>query len=149
MGTTKLDFAVLHGAGNKMTIICDDESAKAIVEAALVRKLWEPFRGLVVKHGGETVGAIVFNNYDQRDVHFTCVMSAPISMKDARYVARYVFGQLGCRRCTAITSEFNVAAQKALRQLGFKREGRLRQHFEEGDGLIYGILKSEQRIARI
>lgn len=139
-----------------MTIICDDESAKAIIEAALVRKLWEPFRGLVVKrqshrYPGEmiTVGAIVFNNYDQRDVHFTCVLSEPIGIKDARYVARYVFKQLGCARCTAITSEFNMAARRALLQLGFKFEGCLRGHFEEGNGLVYGILRSEQKIARL
>jgi hypothetical protein len=130
-------------------IISDNESAKTIIEAALVRKLWEPFRGLVVKHGLETVGAIVFNNYDQRDVHFTCVLTAPMTMRDARYVARYVFRQLGCERCTAVTSEYNIAAQRALRQLGFKFEGRLREHFEEGDGLVYGILRSEQKIARI
>ena len=132
-----------------MTVLCDNESAKAIIEAALVRKLWEPFRGLVVKHGMETVGAIVFNNYDQHDVHFTCVLSAPISVRDARYVAGYVFRQLGCRRCTAITSELNLAARRALLQLGFKFEGRLREHFEEADGLVYGILRSEQKITRL
>jgi hypothetical protein len=132
-----------------MTIVCDNEAAKAIIEAALVRKLWEPFRGLIVKCGMATTGAIVFNNYDQRDVHFTCVLTAPIGIRDARYVARYVFKQLGCRRCTAVTSEFNVAAQRALLQLGFQLEGRLREHFDGADGLIYGILRSEQKIARI
>lgn len=132
-----------------MTIVSDNVAAKAIIEAALVRKLWEPFRGLVVKRGIETVGAIVFNNYDQHDVHFTCVLSAPITMRDARYVARYVFVQLGCRRCTAITSELNMAARRALLQLGFKFEGRLRDHFDEADGLVYGILRSEQKIVRL
>jgi hypothetical protein len=132
-----------------MTIVCDDRAAKKICEAALLRKICEPFRGLIVKKGTETVGAIVFNNYDQRDVHFTCVMSASIGVKDARYVARYVFDQLGCRRCTAVTSELNIAARRALLQLGFKFEGRLREHFDDGDGLVYGILRSEQRIARI
>jgi hypothetical protein len=107
--------------------------------------------GLVVKHGINTVGAIVFNNYDAflKNIHFTCVLSAPISMRDARYVARYVFGQLGCRRCTAVTSEFNMAARRALLQLGFKFEGRLRDHFDESDGLVYGLLRREQKIARI
>lgn len=131
-----------------MTVEVDDVAAQDIIEAALVRKICQPFRGLVVRHGMETVGAIIFNNYDQHDVHFTCVMNAPISMKDARFVARYVFHHLGCRRCTAITSELNMAARRALLQLGFKFEGRLREHFDEADGLVYGILRSEQRIAR-
>jgi hypothetical protein len=131
-----------------MTIVCDNDSARAIVEAALLRKLWEPFRGLVIKTGCETTGAIVLNNYDQQDVHFTCVLSAPIGIRDARFVARYVFRQLGCRRCTAVTSELNLAAQRALLQLGFKWEGRLREHYPEADGLVYGLLRSEQKIAR-
>lgn len=136
-----------------MAIQYDNESAKAIIEAALVRKIHEPFLGLVVidhKSGiGNVIGAIVFNNYDQRDVHFTCVMSAPIGIRDARVVARYVFKQLDCKRCTAITHEFNLAARCALVKLGFQYEGRLREHYDEGDGLIYGILRSEQKIARL
>jgi RimJ/RimL family protein N-acetyltransferase len=131
-----------------MTIICDNDSARAIVEAALLRKIWEPFRGMVVKKGMETIGAIVFNNYDGQDVHFTCMLSAPIGMTDARFVARYAFRQLGCRRVSAVTSESNIAARRALVQLGFKWEGRLREHFPDADGLVYGLLKSEQKIAR-
>jgi hypothetical protein len=136
----------------RMCVIWDDQSAKEIIEAALERKIWEPFRGLVVldhKSGiGNIVGAIIFNNYDQHDVHFTCVMSAPISMMDARYVARYVFGRLDCRRCTAVTSERNLAARRALLQLGFRHEGTLRDHFDEADGFVYGLLRSEQKIVR-
>jgi hypothetical protein len=132
-----------------MTIFCDNDQARAIVEAALLRKLCEPFRGLVVTNERQQmIGAIVFNNYDQQDIHFTCVLSAPIGMRDARFVARYAFSQLGCRRCTAVTSEDNLAARRALQQLGFKWEGRLREHFPEGDGLVYGLLRSEQKIAK-
>ena len=137
-----------------MTIYCDDSSAKKIVERALEKPICEPFRGLLIRNNNHAIiGAIVFNNYEGSNVYFTCVMSGgprgSISMKDARYVARYVFKQLGCRRCTAITSELNMAARRALLQLGFKFEGRLREHFDEADGLVYGILRSEQKIARI
>jgi hypothetical protein len=131
-----------------VTVKCDDLAAKEIIEAALIRKICEPFRGLIVRDGNHVTGAIVFNNYDEQDVHFTCILNAPISMTDARYVARYVFVQLGCRRCTAITSEFNMAARRALLQLGFKHEGTLRDHYREGDGLVYGILRSEQKIVK-
>jgi hypothetical protein len=130
-------------------IVHNNTWAKEIMEAALVRKICEPFMGLVVKHGLRPVGAIIFNNYDQQDIHFTCVLSAPIGMRDSRYVARYVFKQLGCRRCTAVTSEWNLAARRALLQLGFKFEGRLREHYDDGDGLVYGMLRSEQKLVRI
>lgn len=133
-----------------MTIQLDNDSAKAIIEKAFPKiNVLEPFCGLLVKHGIETVGAIIFNRYDFRDVHFSCVMSKPIGMSDARCVARYVFKQLGCRRCTAITQEDNIAAQRALRKLGFKYEGRMRDHFDDSDGLVYGLLRSEQKIARM
>lgn len=132
-----------------MTILRADEMAKQIIESALVRKIYEPFLGLVIANVGRPTGAIIFNNYEGSDVHFTCVLRSHISMRDARYVARYVFGQMGCKRCTAVTSELNIAAQRALRQLGFKFEGRMRDHFNEADGLIFGILRSEQKIARL
>lgn len=133
-----------------MTIECDNAAAKTIIGAAFPKiNILEPFCGLIVKRGIYTIGAIMFNRYDYRDIHFSCVMSEPIGMRDARYVARYVFKQLGCRRCTAITQEGNIAAQRALRQLGFKFEGRMRDHFDDSDGLVYGLLRSEQKIARI
>jgi hypothetical protein len=131
-----------------MTIVVDSWSAREIMETALVRKICEPFLGLVVKDGADVVGAIIFNNYDQYDIHFTCVLSAPIGIRDARFVARYVFGQLGCRRCTAVTASSNYPARKALLQLGFRQEGILREHFELDDGVIYGMLRSEQKIAK-
>jgi hypothetical protein len=133
----------------KMTIISDNWAAKEIVEAALVRKICEPFRGLVIKDGMNVSGAIIFNNYDQHDIHFTCVLSRPIGMRDARSVARYVFEQLGCRRCTAVTASSNYPARKALLQLGFRQEGILREHFELDDGVVYGMLRSEQKIVRM
>lgn len=129
-------------------IVHDDRHAREIVERELRVKIYEPFSGVVICHGEAAVGACIFNNYCGRDVHFTCVFDGLMTINDARIVSRYVFGQLGCQRCTAITRSGNAAARMALRQLGFKIEGFLREHFDDDDGVVYGLLKSEQRITR-
>lgn len=126
-------------------MVQDDTRAREIVEKALRVKIYEPFSGIVMSDNG----ACIFNNYDGRDVHFTCVSSGLLKMHEARFVARYVFETLGCHRCTAVTRGTNGRAIKALAQLGFRYEGTLREHFEDADGGVFGLLRSEQRIVRL
>jgi hypothetical protein len=122
----------------------DDFAARMIVEKVLRIKICEPFSGIVMmgKRGGYT-GACIFNNYDGRDVHFTCALEAHhlLGMREARYVARYVFGKLGCHRCTAVTRGTNERAIRALVQLGFRYEGTLREHYADADGAVFGLLE--------
>ncbi len=133
-----------------MSVKHDDEAARLIAEAAFGKKMYEPFVGLVLfDDKGQADGACIFNNWDGRDINFTCVNSHRLRPTDARFVAKYVFGQLNCHRCTAVTARHNSPARKALRQLGFKVEGFLREHFNDDDGVVYGLLRSEQRIARL
>ena len=133
-----------------MSVKHDDEAARSIAEAAFGKKMYDPLVGLVLfDDKGLADGACIFNNWDGRDVHFTCVNSHLLRVADARFVARYVFEKLDCHRCTAITARHNAPARKALRQLGFKIEGFLREHFPNDDGVIYGLLRSEQKIARL
>lgn len=127
----------------------DPQSARHIVEKSLRVRIYEPFCGLTIVEDGRRTGACIFNNYDGRDVHFTCVYSGVLKMQDARFVARYVFGQLGCHRCTAVTRMYNRRAIHALKKLGFIEEGILREHFHDADGIVFGLLRSEQRIARL
>jgi hypothetical protein len=128
----------------------DAYAARMIVEKSLGHKIYEPFSGIVMfgKRGGYT-GACIFNNYDGRDVHFTCVSSGLLGMREARFVAQYVFGKLGCHRCTAITRGTNERAIKALVQLGFQYEGTLREHYADADGAVFGLLRAEQKIVRL
>jgi hypothetical protein len=124
--------------------------ARWIVEAALAVTIYEPFTGIVMTaDAGGYSGACIFNNYNGRDVHFTCVSSGLLKMSEARFVARYVFGKLGCHRCTAVTRGTNERAIKALVQLGFVYEGTLREHFDDADGAVFGLLRSEQKIVRL
>ncbi len=133
-----------------MSVRHDDASAREIAESAFGKKIYEPFVGLVLRNSyGCADGACIFNNFDGRDVHFTCINRRPMRMADARFVANYVFKTMDCHRCTAITARHNAPARKALRQLGFRIEGFLREHFPDDDAVVYGLLRSEQKIARL
>ena len=133
-----------------MSVEHDDASARRIVEDFFRKKIHEPFVGLLLRdENGLPDGACIFNNYDGWDVHLSCVNGHRMSTSDAREIATYVFKKLDCHRCTAITARHNAPARKALRQLGFRIEGFMREHFSDDDGVVYGLLRSEQKIVRL
>ncbi|WEH19880.1 GNAT family protein [Streptomyces sp. VNUA24] len=59
----------------------------------------------------------------------------------------HLFGRTTAHRIEALTNGGNLAEQKALERLGFRREGVMRgrsfQHGEYVDVLVYGLLRSE------
>lgn len=131
-------------------VVQHDAKAREIVENAMGVRIYEPYTGLVLHDDGRMIGACIFNNHlTGRDVHFTCVMHEPhVGMRIARRVAWYVFKVMGCHRCTAITPRSNIKAIAALESIGFKFEGVMREYFPNDDGLVYGILRSEQKLLR-
>ena len=131
-------------------VIQDDQAARRIIEKELNITISEPFSGLVFFDGTRAIGAAIFNKYDKWDVEFTCVLFEDnLGMRIARQVAWYVFGVMKCHRCTAITMKSNIKAQTALKKIGFQFEGIMREHFpDREDGLVYGILRHEQRLMR-
>lgn len=130
----------------------DNLRARAIVEHELKIKIHEPFSGLIFHRGEEVVGACIFNRYSEyfQNVEFTCVLfEQDVGIRVCRRVAWYIFKNMNCRRCTAITACSNTKAQTALESIGFHVEGRMREYFPNGDdGIVYGLLRSEQKLLR-
>ena len=64
-----------------------------------------------------------------------------------RILIRHLFKELGINKVMAQTGEYNEASIALLKKLGFKQDGRLRQHHElEGkmyDDLLFSILAEE------
>jgi ribosomal-protein-alanine N-acetyltransferase len=62
----------------------------------------------------------------------------------------HLFGELGMNKVMAQTGEFNEASIALMKKLGFKQDGRLRQHHEvEGklyDDLLFSILAEEAKL---
>jgi RimJ/RimL family protein N-acetyltransferase len=109
----------------------------------------QPFSAIGQMDGaGELVGGVVFHNFTGRDVHVHVAGLGPhwLTRRFLGECFRYVFFQLGCRRCTGLVARSNLAAQRFDLGLGFKYEGVLRAYLpEDEDCYIYGMLREECR----
>jgi RimJ/RimL family protein N-acetyltransferase len=97
---------------------------------------------------GNLIGGVVLNNFTRRDIHLHVAGVGPrwCTRRFVGEVFRYVFLQLGCRRCTGLVAVSNAAARRFDEHLGFRREGVLRAYLEhDEDCLVYGMLREECR----
>lgn len=122
-------------------MIVADERVARFVSGQLGFGLCPPYAVIGIERDGEIVAGALFNHFEGADVHVTLAGSG-WSRGFLRMVGRYVYGQLGCERMTAVTACEDVAG--FAKRLGGQIEGRLRSHFGPGqDAYICGILASE------
>lgn len=98
--------------------------------------------------GGATVGNIRYYPPTGRaiDVEISCAAEKGIIWRDVlmKTVFQYIFVQLQCVRCTAITKKSNVKSRKFLEGLKFALEGNIRKGYDgEKDALVYGLLAED------
>jgi hypothetical protein len=125
----------------------DDVAARLYIEKALGCCVCDPFIGLVIEKDGKRVGALILNDYTPgRNIEMTGHADGNWSVGDVRGIARYCFQRV--QRITARTSVNNSRTIAMLEGLGFKREGVMRSFFKDSDAIVFGLLKSEQRIYR-
>lgn len=133
-----------------MKFIQDDTRAREYAESSLGIVLCPPFVGLLLLDDNEAVkGVVIVNGYTKRNANVTVCSEGSWALGAARDLARYLFVKLGCARITAVTKSTNVKAIRACEALGFKREGIMRDHFDDCDGILLGLLKSEQKLLRL
>ncbi len=125
----------------------DDERAAAFATSILGYSFAQPYIGMVVDRDGEVVSAIIFNGFIRgQNIDMTGVGKVwPVFV--IRQIARYCFARV--KRVTSRTCVSNHAAIKALEAAGFKREGVMRDYFPDGDAIVFGLLKSEQRLIKV
>lgn len=135
-----------------MRLVRDNERARDIVHDITGFLPDERMSGFLVVDPSDTIkGVVVLSNYSKAnvDVSFaagTGCWTVPIM----RELARICFGFFGCRRVSAKTRKDNRASRKALKALGFREEGKLREFYEDGCPAIqYGLLRREQRLVRL
>jgi hypothetical protein len=125
----------------------DDEAAKAYLLERISVHIEPPFIGLLIENRDKTVGAVMVNDFRPgSNIELTVVSGGPWAIRDLRDIARYCFRR--ARRITMKTRCDNVRALRMLEALGFRREGVLREWFDGVDAVVYGLLRSEQRIFR-
>jgi RimJ/RimL family protein N-acetyltransferase len=106
-----------------------------------------PFIGLLIEARGKTIGAVMVNDYRPGDnIELTVAIGGLWNIRDFRDIIRYCFAR--SRRITMKTRCDNARALRMLEALGFRREGVLREWFGGVDAVVYGLLKSEQKIVR-
>lgn len=105
--------------------------------------------GVVDIDANVLIGGFVFYDfYPGADVSIAVAATSPafMSRHALRFVAGYVFNQLGVRRVSATTPRKYVKARSILTRLGFKQEGVKRHMFgRRKDGVIYGLLRADWR----
>ncbi len=80
------------------------------------------------------------------DCEISCAAETSIAWQPevCRAVFQYIFGQLGCIRCTSITTKNNTRTRKFLEHLKFELEGNARKGYDgKHDALIYGLLRED------
>lgn len=101
---------------------------------------------------GNIIGGVVFNNYIRRDVHLHVAGTGRrwITRRFIGEVFRYVFVQLGCRRCTGLVADSNEKALTLDIGLGFVYEGTLRKYLDnDEDCHVLGMLREECRWLKV
>lgn len=126
-----------------------DSIARGYISNALGIRIAEPFCGYAMFNSeGKIVGAFAFNNYTGINAALTIACEIPVGIRASRFIADVAFNDLGCDRLSATTKATNERALKALRQVGFVQEGVLREFFGEDDGIIFGLLRHEQKLVK-
>lgn len=103
---------------------------------------------MVVNSKDQFVAGIIVSNFRGTDCEISCASETPAAWRPhvCRAVFSYIFEQLGCARCTSITTKSNRKARDFLTSLGFELEGNLRRGYDGvKDALIYGLLADECR----
>jgi len=101
---------------------------------------------------GSPLGGVVFHNWQPRfgsvEASFASASPRWLSRRIILGIMAYPFGQLGCRRLTAVTPKRAREARAFLDAFGFKREGVIRQGFGADDAIVSGMLKREWERSR-
>lgn len=133
--------------GDKLAMVCQ----------YVTEKIGTPFNPAncqgfaILSDEGRFAGAVLVTNYREHngrpvDCELSCASETGMAWKPGvlNAVFQYVFGQLGCTRCTAITRKNNTKARAFLEALNFQLEGNVRRGYDgDKDALVYGLLAEE------
>lgn len=88
--------------------------------------------------------AVLLNDYTGSNIEMTIVAEpGGVTLGVLRYLARYIFGELGCRRVTIRTKKRNKTVQKMALRYGFTFEAVARHFYDDDDAVIYRMLRAD------
>lgn len=122
----------------------DDVTAQ-VVGTGLDTVIHPPFVALGIVQDGRIVGGYVLNDYNGANVELTAYAPGLMRLGHMRFLAQYIFGQLGCRRISARTHRKNKITLKTLDRSGFKYEATLRGFYPTGDAVLFSLMRENCR----
>lgn len=109
----------------------------------------EPFTALGVMKNGKLAGAVIFNDYDARNVEMTMVGPHAFTKDVVRELFSYAFDELGCLRISVTIPEKNLENCKKALRWGWIPEGRKRDYYAVNEhAVIFGMTRDECRFLR-
>lgn len=137
-------------------IVADKDRVKLLC-AYMYDKIGVPFEpdmcqgfAIMSDEGTFVAGVLITNlrysNGAPIDCEISCATESSAAWRPEVCTAifNYVFGQLGCVRCTSIVKKNNARSRAFLEALNFQLEGNLRKAYDgQKDALIYGLLAEE------
>jgi len=124
-----------------------DEVVAAWASSRLGTAIVRPYVAIGVGDGSGLHAAMVFNDFTGANIEIT-VASDPNgwTRQAVREAFAYPFRQAGCRRLTMRTRADHAVMLDIADRLGFRREGVLREFYDDGcDAIVFGLLRSECR----
>lgn len=103
-----------------------------------------PYEVFGIGRDGVIVGAVMFTRFADGDVEMTCAGEPGWTNRSSlRLIFSYPFGQLKCRRVTAIVHERNGTMRDYCERMGFTLEGVKRKALDGADAYIFGLLRED------
>lgn len=94
---------------------------------------------------GEVLMTVAFHNFGPSGCELSAACFAPhaLSAKALREIFHYAYVAMGYRRLSAVVRIDNVRSLEAVRKLGFRVEGYVKNWYPDCDGIFHGMLKEE------
>ncbi len=109
---------------------------------------WGYYNALGLVKRGDLVAGVIYNNVDGTNLcmHVGAIDGCRWLTPQFLFAAfDYPFNQLNMRRVTAPIKSGNRRAAEFVENLGFKRDGVLRNYYHDGDLQLYGLLRENCR----
>lgn len=141
------DMRAVIASGDKLNLLC--EYLKSRIGCTFDPANSQGFA--IMSDDDVFVGGVLISNIRYHEgVAVDCEVSIASETATAwrpepcRAVFKYIFEQLGCARCSAITRKNNTKARAFLETFKFQLEGNIRKGYDgQRDALVYGLLAEE------
>lgn len=94
------------------------------------------------------LSVVVYNAFEEKNCGISIATTTPkwCTKLALSVIFGYPFNQLGLSRVTATIREGNAKSLSLVKRLGFKREGELKQYYDNGESaMIYGLINKQSK----